>query len=166
MSNELILVGKIVAAHGIKGQIKILSYTDPIDNIFRYKPITDESGQEIKIKSYSLHQNIFICTLDSISDRNQAETLTGKKLFCKITNLPNIQEDDLFYIHELVNMKILDQNLKELGYISGVMNFGGGDLIEIKDKDNNSELYPFNKEIFTEINKKDNFIIFNAPKII
>lgn len=159
--SELILVGKITSPHGIKGEVKIASYTEnPID-IFKYS-LKLHDATKLHIAKYKpASQNIFICRLDDINNRTEAEKFTNIEIFAQRDEFPKAQEHE-FYIHDLINMKVIDTTGKEIGTVMGVYNFGAGDIIEIKFNNDKIEMFGFSDAVFPQITDKITFI---PPKI-
>lgn len=123
-----ICVAKIVAAHGIKGQVKIKSFTE---NLSLYKKFLAPNDKIFVLKKIQItSSDILIATVDGISDRNQAEALIGTALFINKDQLPPLPNDE-FYYEELVGRDVIVNNNK-IGVVSGVFNFGAGDFCEIK----------------------------------
>lgn len=150
---RLILVGKVLAPHGVKGLVVIKSFTESITNILQL-PLVDKNNnrQTIKLISQNSKGNL-ICKLNEISDRDAAEIAKGLQLFCSRTDLSKPDEDE-FYIEDLKGIKLVNKHLQPIGLITGVFNFGAGDIIEIRFNDNSSELLAFTKECFPIINKE------------
>jgi 16S rRNA processing protein RimM len=157
--DKLILVGVIKSASGIKGDVLIQSFTDPIENIFKI-PVIDQNNQAITLKFVRPNSNGLVARIDGCNNRNEAETYQKKSLYCLRQNLPSIEDEDVFYAEDLVGMSVLDLSHVEIGQVTNVVNYGAGDIIEIKFNDSkNSELYPFTKEFFPEIS--DEYIVLN-----
>lgn len=149
--NNLILVGRINSPSGIRGNVIIKSFTDPAENIFNMD-ILDKQHKPIQINKIGLNQRGFVCKLDGCHDRNQAEQLKGLELFCIRGNLPPIDQEDEFYISDLIGLKVLDEKSEQVGLVVAVHNFGAGDIIEIREKDTNkTNLYPFDLRTFPVI---------------
>ena len=159
--SKLILVGKITSPHGIKGEVKIASYTqDPID-IFKYS-LKLHDATELHIAKYKpALENIFICRLDDVNNRTEAEKLANIEIFAQRDQFPIAKENE-FYIHELMNMNVIDTTGKEIGTVIGVYNFGAGDIIEIKFNNDKIEMFGFSHAVFPQITDKITFI---PPKI-
>lgn len=151
--SKLILVGVISSAHGIKGNIIIKSYTDPVENILDLKLFNDKNVN-FPIKKIRSTPKGIICRYTQCQDRNQAETLIGTKLYCLRDDLPKTNEEE-FYFEDLKNLLVLAPSGKKIGVISEVFNFGAGDLIEVEfSNGSGTEIYPFTKEFFPEITKE------------
>lgn len=164
-SDNLILLGVIKSAHGIKGDVIIRSYTDPVDNIIKL-PIIDKNNLKYKVKLIRIDsKNQLICRIEGYNSRNDAEALSKTELFCLRTDLKDIQEDDEFYIQDLIGLKILDNNKNEIGSVVNIHNYGAGNLVEIQFVDQKStELLPFTEEIFPEVTKE--YAVLIVPKLL
>lgn len=150
---KLILVGVISSAHGIKGNIIVKSYTDPIDNITNLK-LFDDKNVNFPIKKIRITpKGSIICRHSNCQNRNQAEALIGTKLYCMRDDLPKTGKEE-FYFEDLKNLQVLNPSRKKIGIISEIFNFGAGDLIEVKfSNGSGTEIYPFTKEFFPEVTK-------------
>jgi 16S rRNA processing protein RimM len=152
--NKLIMVGVISSAHGILGQVVVKSFTQPPENIVNL-PVFDQDQNAIKLKMMRLQPNgNLICKLENCYTRTEAETLIKKSLYCFRSSLPEILEEDEFYIEDLQGLKVIDPQGNHIGNITNVANYGGGDIIEVQFINNEkSEMLPFTKELFPEITK-------------
>ena len=160
--DKLILLGVISSAHGVKGDVIIKSFTDPKDNIFKL-PIIDKTYKRLQIKFLrSNAKDELICKIENSSNRNQAELLKGTSLYCFRKDLPAPQKEE-FYIEDLINLPVLDQNKQEIGVVKNIVNYGASDILEIQFNDNGKiELFPFTKELFLDITK--NYIVLALSK--
>jgi len=117
-----------------------------------------EDGEALVVKKHGNCKDGVICSINNITDRNIAQLLTGKKLFC-LRNQLSEPRDEEFYISDLVRCRIFENGI-ETGVVSSVQNFGAGDIIEIKFI-KESDFFPFSKACFPEvdlINKKITFV--------
>lgn len=158
--SKVIVVGKISGAHGIRGNAIITSFTENKEDILNLPTFVD-NNQVITIKLISFNsKNKLICKINDISSRNIIETLVGKEILSFKENLPVITNDNEFYLDDIKGLKVLDINLNEIGIVINALNFGAGDILEIKFLDNNKKvLYPFDKDHFPEIH--NDYIILN-----
>lgn len=160
---KLILVGVISSAHGIKGNIIVKSYTDPIDNILKLKLLDDKNVNFPIKKIRTTPKGSIICKHDNCLDRNQAESLIGTKLYCMRNDLPRTDIDE-FYFEDLKNLQVMNLSGKKIGIILEIFNFGAGDLVEIKfSNGSGTEFYPFTKEFFPEITK--DYVVLAKPNL-
>ena len=125
MNTTLILLGRITGAHGIRGEVKIKSFTGDPKAIASYGPLQTASGASVEILRLKPAKDEFICTLNNVNDRNAAENLRGTELFAARQNMP---KDTL--LSDLIGKQVL-HNSCPLGTIKGFQNFGAGELIEL-----------------------------------
>lgn len=161
---NLICVGVIIAAHGIKGDVKIKSFTEVPKNIVKYGPLTDVTGESaFQIKIKKIEKNFLIGSLLGVNERSSAESLKGLKLFIFKKYLPATKSDE-FYYSQLIGLRVKLENGKTVGKISGVKNFGAGDLLEVTESKGTEMLIPFTQEIVPEVNIKSGVITISPPE--
>ena len=154
-----ICLGAIVGVHGIRGEVKVKSFTEDENNLTAYGLLSDESGNrkfELKIVGHS--KELLRAKIKGVDDRNTAETLIGTGLYVERTKLPSTEEDE-FYHTDLIGLMAIDPQGNKVGVVNALYNFGAGDLIEIKTIDNRLEMLPFTKAFVPSLNLKDGFII-------
>lgn len=127
-------MGRIGAAHGIKGSLRIKSYTENPTDLGKYGPLHDENGNIYTIKNIRPQKTMVIVRFKEVTSRDMAEKLNGTELFVKQSNLPDTLDSEEFYIKDIVGMNVLDQENKLIGTIIDIPNFGAGDLLEIAPK--------------------------------
>ena len=151
--DKFILLGHIVSAHGINGAVKIRSYTEPAKNIFTYK-LFCQNTQIVELEYSFTKLPNFICKINSINNRTEVENLIGLKIFTDRESFQETENEDEYYITDLLNLPVLDENNNELGKIGNILNYGAGDLVEIKFSDGSSEILKFTKKNFPIVNKE------------
>lgn len=130
--DKSILVGRIVAPQGIRGEVRVQTFTEkPSD----FKNLA-AFGRGIESKALHFvrtvpNTNVIIARIDGVSDRNTAEDLRGAELFINRNNLPPTKPDE-YYQADLLGFAII-QDGKNIGVIDGFQNFGAGDIIETTD---------------------------------
>lgn len=128
MDNNKILVGKIVAPQGIRGEIRVHTYTSTSDD-FKSLKILDLPLKFVR----SAGHDIAICRVDGINDRNAAETLRGTDLFISRDALPATDADE-YYQADLIGFDVVCGD-KKIGRVACFQNFGAGDIIELDNGD-------------------------------
>jgi 16S rRNA processing protein RimM len=177
--SKKILIGKIISAFGIKGEVKLISYCgDPL-KIFEYEAF-DQNNNSVKFekrKKQTINFNkqkdaILIVKIEGINNRNQAEEIRGKEIFTNRNNFEETKENE-FYEIDLIGLKVVDEEMKEVGEVINIHNFGAGVVMEInfvqKIKNLNKEIIemiPFKNHFFPEVNIKEKFIKIELLKII
>ena len=126
----LILVGQIMAAHGIKGEVKIKSFTEDPLSLCDYGPLQDEQGTTTyQLKIVGVHKGAMIAKLKGVADRNAAEALarTKTKLYVMREQLPP-PEKGRYYIEDLKGFGAVSEKGKVLATLKDVQNYGAGDI--------------------------------------
>lgn len=153
LDKNLILVGVINSAHGIRGDVVVRCFTMSPEDLFK-RTIFDELGNILDVRKMgAIKKENVICRLNDCADRNHAEKLKGTQLFCNREDLPEIDTLEEFYIHDIKNLVVKDENEKEVGIVNDVLNYGAGDIIEVKFNDGQLLMFPFTKECFPLIEK-------------
>lgn len=165
--SERVRLGVITAAHGIKGQVKIRSFTDDPEDLTAYGALTDRQGtKRFKISLHGSTPNGLIATIQGVADRNQAEALKGQELYAERELLPSAEEEE-FYPDMLIGLEVRGADGAVLGKIMNLYNFGAGDIVEITlTGTRKKEMYPFTKAIFTEIMLAEGYCVAELPEEI
>ena len=128
---DLVCVGKIIGLKGIKGLLKVKSFTENPLNIAQFRALLTDSGMALtRVHIHEAHPTHVVISCDQITDRTQAENLKGHNLSIPRHELPLIHEDEYYYV-DLIGLDVLDQEGEKIGTIKQVANFGGGDFLEI-----------------------------------
>lgn len=129
-----ILVGKIVAPQGIRGEVRIQTFTStPSD----FKSLTIISSKfdsdDFKFVRALPNTNVIIAKINGVNDRNTAETLRGTELFINRSTLPEPDENE-YYQTDLIGFNVIRDD-KKIGIVSCFQNYGAGDIIELDNGD-------------------------------
>lgn len=155
-----VLLAVIGAAHGIKGQLRVKSFTaDPLA-LADYGPLHTKDGRSFEITDIQPQATVVVARFKGINDRNQAEALNGVELYVDRSALPP-EDDGEFFHADLVGMTALDEAGVTLGKVSAVQNFGGGDILELKLSDGKSVLIPFTHAAVPDVDVAAGFIRVN-----
>ena len=130
---DLIHVGKISGVFGVKGWVKVFSYTDVREDILDYAPWLLKKANAIKnidVVDGGLHGNAVIAKLDGIDDRDAAAALMGFDIFISPDQLPEPDEGE-YYWSDLIGLSVVNQEGIELGKISSLMETGANDVVII-----------------------------------
>jgi len=140
--DELICVGHILGAQGIKGWVRVFSNTSPRENIVNYGPWLLEQGEQLKSVDVSgrLQGKNVIARLDGIEDRNQAEALTGCRIMIEAAQLPGLEAGD-YYWSELIGLKVETLQGEMLGTVSSMLETGADDVMVLSG--DRERLIPF-----------------------
>ena len=165
MTNERkICVGLIAAAQGIRGFVRLRSFTDDPESIFKYKPLMSEDGQrEFKIKFQGVSKDMFVASIDGVTDRNSAEALRGVQLFVERMKLPKPKKGQ-YYDADLIGLLAKDGQGKEFGKILAVHNYGAGPFLEIGTTKKDSFMLPFTDACVPEVDTAKAYALIVPPE--
>lgn len=161
-TDNRICLGAIVGVHGIKGEVKVKSFTENERDVQKYGEVENKDGSKtFSIKVVGHSKELLRVKIKGVDDRNTAETLIGNGLYVSREVLPELEEEEFYHV-DLIGLNVKEQTSGEIiGKVEAIYNFGAGDLIDIKFKDGGSEVLPFTKQYVPEIKIKDGFIIVN-----
>ena len=160
-NSEKVCLGAIVGVHGIKGEVKVKSFTAVDRDIDKYGELEDETGsRKFSVKVVGHSKDLLRVKVKGCDDRNTAETLIGTGLYVSRTLLPDLHDEE-FYHTDLIGLEVRDNSANVIGTVNALYNFGAGDIIEIQVKNGGLEMLPFTKQYVPTINIKDGYIIVN-----
>ena len=158
-ASELVIVGRFGKTYGVKGWVRVNSYTHPIENILTYSPWfinKHRQWEQIALEDGKPHHNSIIVKLPQINEPETAKLLTNCQIAVQRDQLPQLAADE-YYWHDLEGLTVKNQNGEELGKIDHLFATGSNDVFVVK---NGQEiLIPYTDEVIIEINLKDGVII-------
>ncbi len=163
---NLVLLGRFGAPHGVRGEIRLQSYTgDPLA-IASYGPLTDRSGAKrftiLSVRPQG--KEMLVARVEGVSDRDGAERLTGTELYIRREELPAPDDEDEFYLADLVGLRAETRAGELLGTIVAVRNFGAGDILEIAPAANGETLlFPFTKAVVPVVALGEGRVLVEPP---
>ncbi|WP_341808381.1 ribosome maturation factor RimM [Wolbachia endosymbiont (group E) of Neria commutata] len=167
MNDDLVCLGIITSPHGIKGAVKVKTFTEKPENIFSYGELTDGDESYIINSMSVVGDNLILATISGVNSRNEAERLRNKKLCITRTKLPKLNDENEFYQNDLIDMEVRLENGELYGCVKSIYNFGSGDILEILVISTKKNIMlSFTKEIFPYINIKERYITLNMPEFI
>ena len=163
--NKLVLIASIGKPRGLKGEFFLNSYSNPAENILNYSNFlkNDDISVNLKIEYIRRINKKFYSKILDINDVDEIKKYTNTKLFIDYKNLPELPQNET-YLHDLIGMIVIDQNLDEiLGVVDGLNNYGADDCIIVKPSinsvDKQERLIPFMKDKFIKsVDKKKRVI--------
>jgi 16S rRNA processing protein RimM len=131
MAADRIVVAQIGAAHGIRGEVRLFSFTgDPLA-VTAYGPLETEDGsQSFEIEAVRAAKDHLVAQLRGVNDRDAAERLRNLKLYVPRSRLPPPQDEE-YYHTDLIGLAVIARDGGQLGTVVAIQNYGAGDLIEI-----------------------------------
>jgi 16S rRNA processing protein RimM len=164
MSDDLILVGRVAGAFGIKGEVRITSFTAEPLALVDYKTLLREDGSPaLTLTGGRVAKGGVVARTKEIETREQAEAARGLQLFIPRALLPPPEDEDEFYIADLIGMTVVSGEGDLLGRIRSVRDFGAGDLLEVEPPAGESWWLPFTKDAVPELRLADRTIVALRP---
>lgn len=165
LPTDLVLLGEIGRAQGLKGEVRLRSFTQDPEAIAGYGPLQDETGTlRVEIETLRGNASSLVARLNGVTTREAAEALTGTKLYVPRERLPEAGEEE-WYHSDLVGLAALDQTGARLGTVTAIHNFGAGDIVEIAPAAGGETLLlPFNDATVPEVDVKGSFLRVVPPE--
>jgi len=160
MKNK-VAIGEVVSPSGFKGQFKIKSFTEKKDNFFKYGPVSiSDKFIDIKLVKIKTSKDMFVVSCEKITTKEGVEEIRGSKILIDREKLPTINNKEIFYHYDLIDMSVFDEENNYLGKVITVDNFGSDDVIEIKsDISEITILISLNKKFINKIDLIENKIL-------
>ena len=161
-----IRVARIGAAHGVRGEVKLWSFTQDPMAVADYGPLETEDGaRRFEIESVRAGKDFLVARLAGVESRAAAQQLTNTDLFVPRQRLPAIDEADTYYHADLIGLSAVTADGGALGTVSAVHNFGAGDIIEIAPAGGGATLIlSFTEATVPEVNLKAKRIVVVPPE--
>ena len=162
--SDKILLGQFGAAHGIRGEIRVNAYTQDPLGLADYGPLTLADGRRVEIVNLRPQGDAIIARVKGVADRNAAEALRNQKLFVDRSVLPPLDEEEDFYLADLIGLAAELEDGTAFGRILAVPNFGAGDLLEIEPAGGGRSFYlPFTRAVAPLVDIRGRRIVIVPP---
>ena len=127
-----VLLAQIGAPHGVKGEVRVKSFTSDPMALADYGPLYSTDGQKFEITSLRPAKTMLVARFKGLKWRDEVEKFNRLELYVDRSLLPDDNEEDEFYITDLVGMDVLNEAGEIIGIVIDMPNFGAGDMLEIK----------------------------------
>tara|TARA_B100001179_G_C18450206_1_gene342714 strand:+ start:101 stop:604 length:504 start_codon:yes stop_codon:yes gene_type:complete len=166
MPEGFIVLGVISGAHGIRGEVKLRSFTEPPEAILSYPSLRGADGKAYALRQKGSAKNQLICTVEGITSRNDAELLKNKELGVNRSELPPAADDE-FYLEDFSGLDVVLEDGTPYGTVVGMHNYGAGDILEIRKTDaDDTELISFTHANVPEIDMTKRRLTLIPPEIL
>ena len=162
--SKLVLVGQVGGAFGVRGEVRITSFTDDPLALVGYSPLLRADGSVgLTLTGGRPDKKGIVARAKEIATEEQADVLRGLKLYVPRERLPEPDEDE-FYLTDLVNLEVRLGSGEVLGKVKSVPNFGAGDILEIAPAGGGQTWYlPFSKAAVPELHIADGWLLAEPP---
>ncbi len=152
---EKVCVGVFAGAHGVRGLVKIRSFTVNPGDILAYDALYDETfTHAFKPMEKSLNKDVLIVAIEGINDRDKALELKGLKLYVRRDALAKLPEETFYHV-DLIGLSVFTTDGVQKGKVAEVFNFGAGDVLGVKTPDGAQVMIPFTKKDVPEVDIKE-----------
>lgn len=162
----MLIVGRLGRPHGIKGWLKVYSFTDPLENLFNYSEWflgqNNEFSQTIRYDEWLLQNTLFLVKLPGCDTPEQAKEYTNLDIAIPRDLLPELDAND-YYWTDLEGLKVISsQDQTELGTLDHLFSTGSNDVMVVKgDKE---RLIPYIKNVVVEVNVAEGYLVVDWDK--
>ena len=162
-AEKRVCVGVVAGAHGVRGAVRIKSFTAKPEDVAAYGPLEDESGkQRFSLRLVGTAKGVLIGWLSGISDRDRAEASRGLRLYLPRAALPPT-EDEEFYHADLIGLEAMLSDGTPLGQVKAVHDFGAGDTLEIERPERPPAMVPFTKQVVPVVDLDTGRLVVDPP---
>lgn len=159
-----VLLGVVIGAQGLKGEVRVKTFTETAERIASYGPLRTAVGRVLEIATArSAKADIAIVRFKGIEDRSAAEELGDAKLFVPRNALFPAGEDEFYHV-DLIGLCVQDGEGRAIGEIRAVHNFGAGDVLEILRGEGGTLLLPFSKDFVPRVDVAGGCVIVAEPE--
>jgi 16S rRNA processing protein RimM len=164
MGTNLILVGRVAGAFGVKGEVRVTSYTAEPAALLAYRELKGEDGAPaLTLTGGRAAKGGVIARAKEVATREEAEALRGLKLYIPRDVLPEPEADE-FYVTDLIGLSVETPAGEPLGRVKDVRDFGAGDLLEVQPPEGASWWLPFTREAVPEVRLAEGKVVAVRPE--
>ena len=158
-----ICVARIGAAHGVRGAVKLWTFTEDPLAVKRYGPLSTKDGtRQFEVTSAREAKGHLVATLKDVTTREEAERLNGIELYVARDKLP-ATDDDEYYHADLIGLAAVTTTGEPLGRVIAIHNFGAGDIIEIAPQQGATMLLPFSNAVVPTVDLAGGRVVIEMP---
>ena len=164
MAEKLILVGRVAGAFGVKGEARITAFTADPMNLADYTPLLKkDGGHALTVLSARPSKGGIIAKTKEIATPEAADALRGLELYVPRERLPAPDDEDEFYLTDLIGLAAVSPEGEALGKVVSIENYGAGDLIEIKPPAGPAWQIAFTRENVPDVKLAQGVIVVVRP---
>jgi 16S rRNA processing protein RimM len=161
-----VCVARIGAAHGVRGAVKLWTFTEDPLAVQRYGPLMTKDGtRQFEVTHVRETKDHLVATLKGVATRDEAERLNGIELYVPREKLPDT-DDDEYYHADLIGLAVVTTADQPLGHVVAIHNFGAGDIIEIAPPKGATMLLPFTNAVVPTVDLAGGRVVIELPEEI
>ena len=164
MKKDRVLLGVVAAPHGVRGLVRIKSFTEDPMALAEYGPLSDEAGDKTyRVETLSAARGAVLARIDGVADRTAAEALRGLRLYIERSALP-VAGDGEWYEADLVGLAAVGRDGRDWGKVVAFHDFGAGLTMEVSGgASSDSVMLPFTDEVVPEIDIEGGKVVIDPP---
>jgi len=164
LQDDLVMIGEIAKAHGIRGEVKVYSYSERPDNFKLYKKVILKRPAESRVETYNVVRcreqgKLAILELEGIASRSAAEALQGSTLWLHKADLPDLDSDE-YYWHRMKGLSVITESGRELGKVTNLFSTPAHDIMVVTGG-GNEYMIPLKGDIIRKIDEQGKKIIIS-----
>jgi 16S rRNA processing protein RimM len=161
-----ICVARIGAAHGVRGAVKLWTFTEDPFAVTRYGPLATKDGaRQFEVTQARAAKDHLVATIKGVATRDEAERLNGLELYVAREKLPATEHDE-YYHADLIGLFAVTTTNEPLGEVIAIHNFGAGDIIEIAPAAGTSIMLPFSNAVVPTVDLASGRVVIELPEEI
>lgn len=158
-----VCLGVVTGPHGVKGAVRVKSFTMSPRDIERYGPLEDESGERrFALRVIGEGKGVLLARLSGVEDRDRAETLRGLRLYLPREKLPQPEADE-YYHADLIGLAAVLGDGTPLGRVRAIHDFGAGDTLEVEREGAPPLLVPFTRAVVPVVDIAGGRVVLEPP---
>jgi 16S rRNA processing protein RimM len=159
---DRVVVAAVAGAFGVRGEVRLKSFTAEPEAVADYGPLTDDRGRAYEVTLDRPVKGGFAARLSGVATKEAADALRGTRLSVPRDRLPSLPDDE-FYHADLIGLTVLDTGGVTLGRVKAVLDHGAGDLLEVQRPGGDTALLPFTRAAVPTVDLTAGRVIADPP---
>lgn len=165
METPRVCLAVVVGAHGVRGLVRLKTFTEIPESVAAYGPLTDESGErQFRLQLKGQVKGVLLAEIEGITDRDAALALRGQCLYVAREALPPPSDPEEFYHADLIGLRVENLEGTYLGEVRAIHDFGAGDLLEVVPPKGQSFYLPFTRQVVPKVEIAAGRLIADPPR--
>lgn len=162
-----VCIGQFAGSHGVRGLVKLRSFTSDPKAVAAYGPLSDEAGRRtFRVTLSGMVKDLWLARVEGVSTREQAQELAGVRLYVDRAALPDTGDEDEFYHTDLIGLRAETAAGEPFGRVLAIYDFGGGDVLEIRTEAGATELLPFTRACVPVVDVRGGRVVIDPPAVV
>ena len=158
-----VCIARIGAAHGVRGAVKLWTFTEDPFAVLDYGPLSTKDGaRQFEVSNAREAKDHLVATLQGVTTRNDAEKLNGVELYVPREKLPPAEDGEYYHV-DLIDLAAVSPDGAPIGRVVAIHNFGAGDVIEIAPPKGATLLLPFTDAVVPTVDLAGRRVVIDLP---